>query len=62
MMAKAVAQATTASFISVVGSEFVQKYLGEARASWLDYIYVCHGLIIYVCVCVMVGFFMCVSH
>lgn len=29
MMAKAVAQATTASFISVVGSEFVQKYLGE---------------------------------
>ena len=29
MMAKAVAHATTASFISVVGSEFVQKYLGE---------------------------------
>ena len=29
MMAKAVANATTASFISVVGSEFVQKYLGE---------------------------------
>lgn len=29
MMAKAVANATTASFIRVVGSEFVQKYLGE---------------------------------
>jgi len=29
MIAKAVANATTASFISVVGSEFVQKYLGE---------------------------------
>merc|ERR1712100_762152 len=29
MMAKAVANSTTASFISMVGSEFVQKYLGE---------------------------------
>mmetsp|Transcript_71693 Transcript_71693/g.202713 ORF Transcript_71693/g.202713 Transcript_71693/m.202713 type:complete len:340 (+) Transcript_71693:353-1372(+) len=29
MMAKAVANATSASFISMVGSEFVQKYLGE---------------------------------
>merc|ERR1712070_1289210 len=29
MMAKAVANSTTAAFISVVGSEFVQKYLGE---------------------------------
>lgn len=29
MLAKAVAQSTTASFIRVVGSEFVQKYLGE---------------------------------
>ena len=29
MMAKAVASATTATFISVVASEFVQKYLGE---------------------------------
>ena len=29
MMAKAVANATTASFIKMVGSEFVQKYLGE---------------------------------
>merc|ERR1711871_1900167 len=29
MLAKAVANQTTASFISVVGSEFVQKYLGE---------------------------------
>mmetsp|Transcript_21883 Transcript_21883/g.36907 ORF Transcript_21883/g.36907 Transcript_21883/m.36907 type:complete len:400 (+) Transcript_21883:64-1263(+) len=29
MMAKAVANATTAAFVSMVGSEFVQKYLGE---------------------------------
>ena len=29
MLAKAVANATTANFIRVVGSEFVQKYLGE---------------------------------
>ncbi|CAF4265668.1 unnamed protein product, partial [Adineta steineri] len=29
MLAKAVARQTTASFIRVVGSEFVQKYLGE---------------------------------
>jgi 26S proteasome regulatory subunit T3 len=29
MMAKAVAHHTTASFVRVVGSEFVQKYLGE---------------------------------
>lgn len=29
MMAKAVAHHTNASFIRVVGSEFVQKYLGE---------------------------------
>jgi len=29
MMGKAVGNATTASFISAVGSEFVQKYLGE---------------------------------
>ncbi|EDW15511.1 26S proteasome regulatory subunit 6B [Drosophila mojavensis] len=29
MLAKAVANHTTASFIAVVGSEFVQKYLGE---------------------------------
>lgn len=29
MMAKAVANATTASFLRMVGSEFVQKYLGE---------------------------------
>ena len=29
MLAKAVANATTAAFINVVGSEFVQKYLGE---------------------------------
>jgi len=29
MLAKAVASATTATFIRVVGSEFVQKYLGE---------------------------------
>ena len=29
MLVKAVARHTTASFIRVVGSEFVQKYLGE---------------------------------
>jgi hypothetical protein len=29
MMAKAVANNTKAAFIHVVGSEFVQKYLGE---------------------------------
>ena len=32
MLAKAVAHHTTAAFIRVVGSEFVQKYLGEVRA------------------------------
>ena len=32
MLAKAVAHHTTAAFIRVVGSEFVQKYLGEV--SW----------------------------
>jgi 26S proteasome regulatory subunit T3 len=31
MLAKAVAHHTTAAFIRVVGSEFVQKYLGEVR-------------------------------
>ena len=31
MMAKAVANATEATFISMVGSEFVQKYLGEGE-------------------------------
>ena len=35
MMAKAVANATTASFIRMVGSEFVQKYLGEGEYSVL---------------------------
>ena len=29
MLVKAVANSTTANFIRVVGSEFVQKYLGE---------------------------------
>lgn len=33
MLVKAVANATTASFIRVVGSEFVQKYLGEVNQS-----------------------------
>lgn len=41
MMVKAVANNTKASFIRVVGSEFVQKYLGEVRADlnfgvWFD--------------------------
>lgn len=31
MLAKAVANSTSATFISMVGSEFVQKYLGEVR-------------------------------
>ena len=37
MLAKAVAHHTTAAFIRVVGSEFVQKYLGEVRlySTWL---------------------------
>ena len=33
MLAKAVAHHTTAAFIRVVGSEFVQKYLGEVRTT-----------------------------
>lgn len=33
MLAKAVAHHTTAAFIRVVGSEFVQKYLGEVTHS-----------------------------
>jgi 26S proteasome regulatory subunit T3 len=38
MLVKAVANATKASFIRVVGSEFVQKYLGEVchSSSLLD--------------------------
>jgi 26S proteasome regulatory subunit T3 len=32
MLAKAVAHHTTAAFIRVVGSEFVQKYLGEVKS------------------------------
>jgi hypothetical protein len=35
MLAKAVAHHTTAAFIRVVGSEFVQKYLGEVRGPTL---------------------------
>ena len=37
MLVKAVANSTSASFIRVVGSEFVQKYLGEV--SFLGNIY-----------------------
>ena len=33
MLAKAVAHHTTAAFIRVVGSEFVQKYLGEVQTT-----------------------------
>jgi 26S proteasome regulatory subunit T3 len=33
MLAKAVAHHTTAAFIRVVGSEFVQKYLGEVSSA-----------------------------
>lgn len=39
MLAKAVAHHTTAAFIRVVGSEFVQKYLGEV--SWEQCAYFC---------------------
>lgn len=35
MLVKAVANSTTANFIRVVGSEFVQKYLGEFQLSLL---------------------------
>ena len=35
MLAKAVAHHTTASFIRVIGSEFVQKYLGEVNMNLL---------------------------
>lgn len=35
MLAKAVANHTTASFIRVVGSEFVQKYLGEVYLKYM---------------------------
>ena len=43
MLAKAVAHHTTAAFIRVVGSEFVQKYLGEVRAQRL------HGRLVVSC-------------
>ncbi len=36
MLAKAVAHHTTAAFIRVVGSEFVQKYLGEVNLLFRD--------------------------
>lgn len=38
MLAKAVANHTTAAFIRVVGSEFVQKYLGEVSYTDKDVI------------------------
>lgn len=41
MLAKAVAHHTTASFIRVVGSEFVQKYLGEVRLVWAIVLLIC---------------------
>ena len=37
MLAKAVAHHTTVVFIRVVGSEFVQKYLGEVNSKQLRY-------------------------
>ena len=40
MLVKAVANATTASFIRVVGSEFVQKYLGEGPRMVLSLIHI----------------------
>ena len=47
MLAKAVANHTTAAFIRVVGSEFVQKYLGEVicKNSYQVFLSVfCYGL------------------
>lgn len=42
MLAKAVAHHTTAAFIRVVGSEFVQKYLGEGPRMVRDvFRYIC---------------------
>lgn len=37
MLAKAVAHHTTAAFIRVVGSEFVQKYLGRSKNFEITY-------------------------
>ena len=42
MLAKAVANHTTAAFIRVVGSEFVQKYLGEVRGSSSNFSFNCY--------------------
>lgn len=39
MLVKAVANSTTANFIRVVGSEFVQKYLGGFQLSLLRICY-----------------------
>ena len=41
MLAKAVAHHTTAAFIRVVGSEFVQKYLGEVSRPCYDSLHLC---------------------
>lgn len=38
MLVKAVANSTTANFIRVVGSEFVQKYLGEYQLSYCAFV------------------------
>lgn len=42
MLAKAVANHTTAAFIRVVGSEFVQKYLGEVCLLYYWLFLVCY--------------------
>lgn len=48
MLAKAVANHTTAAFIRVVGSEFVQKYLGEVsyihRCNYFYFLFLLHHL------------------
>ena len=47
MLAKAVANHTTAAFIRVVGSEFVQKYLGEVICKNSYHVFLsvlCYGL------------------
>lgn len=52
MLAKAVANHTTAAFIRVVGSEFVQKYLGEVSKDLMRPLLVCR-LSVYLCLYIL---------
>jgi len=51
MLAKAVAHHTTASFIRVVGSEFVQKYLGEGPRMVRDVFRWVGNFLYWICCC-----------